>query len=230
VRWCCSRGERGRGQAQPAKNLQVLPKDMPRPAIVQRMREFSLALGVRCEHCHMPQPAFDADDKVEKQKAREMIKMVNTINTTMLAALPGHTETSARVDCVTCHRGLPVPRTLQSVLTETLDKGGVDAAIKQYRDLREKEGLSGHYDFSETTLNEVARAQNEKGNVDAAIALLEVNSELNPKSQTIDFQLGEYYRSKGNTEKALARYKAAVEKNPNDARAKARVAELEKKQ
>jgi tetratricopeptide (TPR) repeat protein len=176
----------------------------------------------------MPQPAFDADDKVEKAKAREMIKMVNSINTT-LAALPGHTDASPRVDCVTCHRGLAVPKTLQAVLAETIDKRGVDAAIAQYRELREKEAFTGRYDFSEATLNELARAQNEKKNADAAIALLEANSEVNPKSQTIDFQLGELYRGKGDNEKALARYKAALEKNPNDPRAKARVAELEKK-
>ena len=36
----------------PPKNLQVLPKDMARPALIQRMREFSFMLGVRCQYCH----------------------------------------------------------------------------------------------------------------------------------------------------------------------------------
>lgn len=34
------------------ENLQYFPKDIARPALVQRMREFSLALGVRCQYCH----------------------------------------------------------------------------------------------------------------------------------------------------------------------------------
>jgi hypothetical protein len=225
----------GRGQgAQPARNLQVLPKDMPRPALVARMREFTFALGVRCEHCHVqvagqPQPVFDVDDKIEKQKAREMIKMVDTINNTMLAALPGRTAASPKVDCVTCHRGLPVPSTLRTTLTETLDKNGIDAAVKQYRDLREKDLTSGRYDFGESSLTELARAQNEKGNVDAAIRLAELNAEFFPKSENLNVQLGELYLAKGDKDKALARFKMALEANPNNNRAKTRVAELEKK-
>jgi hypothetical protein len=31
------------------ENLQYFPKDIERPALTQRMREFSLALGVRCQ-------------------------------------------------------------------------------------------------------------------------------------------------------------------------------------
>ena len=34
------------------ENLQFFPKDIPRPQLVQRMREFSFALDVRCQHCH----------------------------------------------------------------------------------------------------------------------------------------------------------------------------------
>ena len=33
-------------------NLQVLPKDLARDSLVQIMRGFSFALGVRCQHCH----------------------------------------------------------------------------------------------------------------------------------------------------------------------------------
>jgi hypothetical protein len=48
----------GTAAAQPApppwrgENLQYYRKDIPRPELVQRMREFSFALGVRCQHCH----------------------------------------------------------------------------------------------------------------------------------------------------------------------------------
>ena len=41
----------GRG-GEPPKNLQVLPKDMPRQQVVAIMGSFTAALGVNCAHCH----------------------------------------------------------------------------------------------------------------------------------------------------------------------------------
>jgi tetratricopeptide (TPR) repeat protein len=41
----------GRG-GEPPKNLQVLPKDMPRQQVVAIMNGFTQALGVNCAHCH----------------------------------------------------------------------------------------------------------------------------------------------------------------------------------
>ena len=41
----------GRG-GEPPKNLQVLPKDMPRQQVVAIMTGFTQALGVNCSHCH----------------------------------------------------------------------------------------------------------------------------------------------------------------------------------
>ena len=50
----------GRGGGEPPKNLQVLPKDMPRNQVTALMRTFTMALGVRCEHCHAEDPAAAA--------------------------------------------------------------------------------------------------------------------------------------------------------------------------
>jgi len=50
----------GRGGGEPPKNLQVLPKDMPRQQVTALMRTFAQALGVRCEHCHAEDPAAAA--------------------------------------------------------------------------------------------------------------------------------------------------------------------------
>ena len=44
---------RGRGPQQPPKNLQVLPKDMTTPQVVQLMRTFTTGLGVMCDYCHV---------------------------------------------------------------------------------------------------------------------------------------------------------------------------------
>ena len=35
------------------KNLRVLPEDIAKPELMDAMRHFSFALGVRCQHCHV---------------------------------------------------------------------------------------------------------------------------------------------------------------------------------
>jgi hypothetical protein len=37
---------------QKLENLQYFPKDISRERLTERMREFSFALGVRCQYCH----------------------------------------------------------------------------------------------------------------------------------------------------------------------------------
>jgi len=73
-------------------NLEVLPKDIETRELVNIMAGFTRALGVRCQFCHvgeegMPLAQFDfpSDEKPTKGKAREMIRMVETINGDYLA-------------------------------------------------------------------------------------------------------------------------------------------------
>lgn len=88
----------GAAVAQPAwrgENLQYFRKDIPRDELVQRMREFSFALGVRCQYCHVGGDGvsfdgvvFASDEKPVKVKARAMLRMVEQLNTTALAQIP----------------------------------------------------------------------------------------------------------------------------------------------
>lgn len=218
------------------QNLQYFPKDIKQEQIVQRMREFSFALGVRCQYCHaggdgvsLEGVNFGSDEKPTKLKARAMLRMVDQINGPVLAALPTRAEPKVTVDCVTCHRGLPLPKTLQTTLLEIVNKDGAAAATARYRELRTSQGLTGRWNFGEWEINELARRLRDAGNLDAAIAILEMNGEFNPKSAEIDFYLGEMHLARGEKDKALARYRTTLEKAPNHAPAKARIAELEKK-
>jgi hypothetical protein len=218
----------------PPKNLQVLPKDTARPALIQRMREFSFALGVRCQYCHtggdgvsFEGVVFESDEKIAKQKARVMLRLVDTINTSLLPQVPGRSQPPATVDCVTCHRGLAVPKTIETVLLETVGRDGAAAAVRQYRDLRAKDALTGRYDFDEWRVNEAARLLVERKNADAAIALLEMNSEFHPGSAAIDMQLGDLFMARGDKIKALARFRAVLQKDAGNARATRLIAELE---
>jgi hypothetical protein len=221
---------------QPLENLEYFPKDIARDRLVQRMREFSFALGVRCQHCHSGGDGisfdgvdFSSDAKPAKVTARAMLRMLDQLNGPMLGALPSRAEPRVAVDCATCHRGLPLPKTLQTTLFEIVARDGAQAAVARYRQLRRDDTLSGRYNFGEWEINELARRLKEGGQDEAAIALMEMNGEFYPKSASIDWDLGELHRLRGDTARALARYRAALEKAPQMEQARRRIEELEKK-
>jgi tetratricopeptide (TPR) repeat protein len=224
------------GQPWKGQNLKYFPADITREALVQRMREFSFALNVRCQHCHaggdgisLDGVDFASDEKPAKQKARAMLKMLDQINTTLLPQVPARAEPRVSVDCVTCHHGMRLPKSLQTTLFELVNERGADAAVARYRELRASDTLSGRYSFDEWEINELARRLFEAKNTAAAIALLEMNGEFYPKSAAIDFQIAELHLIRGERDLALARYRKTLEKQPNHARAKTRIAELEKR-
>lgn len=217
------------------ENLQHFPKDITRERLTQRMREFSFALGVRCQYCHaggdgisFEGVSFASDDKPAKNTARAMLRMIDQLNTVTLAQLPSRAQPRVVVDCATCHRGVPLPKSLQTTLFEIVDAQGAPAAIAKYRELRKDIAL-GSYNFGQWEINELARRLSEAGKTDAAIAILEMNGEFYPASAEIDVLIGEQYRRLGERDKAIQRYRAALAKSPQHGVAKQRLEELEKK-
>lgn len=69
---------------------------------------YSRSLGVQCNHCHTI-GEWDKDDKSDKQIAREMIKMTNTINSEYLKNIKNLKGPNSVVNCTTCHRGQKKP-------------------------------------------------------------------------------------------------------------------------
>jgi tetratricopeptide (TPR) repeat protein len=207
------------------KNLQYFPKDTTRQALVQRMRGFSFALGTRCEHCHVEKTPgshdldFAADDKQEKKTARAMLKMVDAINQEYIAKM-GRTA-PMRVECVTCHRGLTIPKTMNALLAETIEKKGVDAAIAQYRELRRNGLGDGQYDFGETALNILTESLLHENKGKEAAAIMELNVEVNtPPSLWALHLSGQAHIANHENEKAIEDYKKILEENPKDEFAK----------
>ena len=91
------------------KNIKIL-KGVPAGRLVNIMNMgFGRSLGVSCGFCHVPQK-WDLDDKEEKNTARLMFAMVQTINRDYISKVPvdsgGPTPV---VNCMTCHRGMPRP-------------------------------------------------------------------------------------------------------------------------
>ncbi|MDJ0911340.1 MAG: c-type cytochrome [Woeseiaceae bacterium] len=207
------------------ENLQVLPGDISSAELGATMRGFAMGLGVRCENCHVgeagaPLDTFDfaSDEKAMKQKARLMLEMVMQINGDFVPRLDD-IEIEERVDvrCVTCHRGLPKPMLIEDVLAERISEEGVEAAVAEYRQLRERYYGTHSYDFSEFVLPMYAQRLFASEQAEAAIGIAELNAEYYPDSYYTAFTLGELYFAAERTAEALASYERAIEINPRAA-------------
>jgi len=169
------------------ENLQFFPKDMERRALIDRMREFSGALGVRCEFCHVGEGGpellnmdFASDDKEAKRTARRMLVMVAAIQKDYIENL-GRAR-AIQVGCFMCHHGVSRPEPLEVVIGEVLESSGVEAAVDRYRSLRKEHYGSAAYDFGEAPLNRLGEGLLRAGKGEAALALLELNWEFHPDS------------------------------------------------
>jgi hypothetical protein len=104
-----------------------------------------------------------------------------------------------RLRCGTCHRGVPIPKLLPDVLTDTAARSGTPAAVDQYRDLRAKYYGGQSYDFGEPALVAVATPLINANKTDDAITWLQLNAEFYPKSSATYAALGQAYAKKGDT-------------------------------
>jgi tetratricopeptide (TPR) repeat protein len=199
------------------------------------MQGFVQALGVQasggCGYCHVgTAPAFDfaSDTKPAKIVARKMILMSREIT----AKLPEVTGKPAaevtRLRCATCHRGVPIPKLLPDILTETAAKSGTAAAVQQYRELRTKYFGGQSYDFSENALVGMATPLINANKPDDAIGWLQLNAEFYPKSSATYAALGQAYAKKNDTPNAIMNLEKAIELDPNNQNAKRQLDQLKK--
>ena len=215
------------------KNLQFFPEDMTRAEVVQRMREFSFALGVRCQYCHVGGDGvsfegvvFESDDDPDKRKARFMLRMVETINNSMLPLMADRDDPGYQLSCKSCHRGRPKPILLTELLRRTLDEQGPDSAVARYRTLREAAGLRGMFDFGEWETNTLGERLTAEGRYDDAIAIYELNAEFYPDSPSIAMSLGGLYERVEDTDAAIRFYERALELSPGNRTAQTRLEAL----
>ena len=88
-----------RRQMPAPKNLKILKPE----GLIPIMRSFTVALGVKCEYCHVEHD-FASDDNPKKEIARKMLMMTHEIN----GKFP---DGEMHVTCYTCHRGSNEPAT-----------------------------------------------------------------------------------------------------------------------
>jgi hypothetical protein len=87
------------GEPLPFKNVNVL-RHLNETQFLRVMGFVVESLGVRCTFCHNPEN-YSLDEKEQKAREREMIRMVRFINPTFFNA--------ERVTCFTCHGGKTAP-------------------------------------------------------------------------------------------------------------------------
>ena len=214
-------GGRG-GPPQPPQNLQVLPKDSTIQQVLPVMQGFAQGLGVECGHCHVTQAAgapandFAADAKPEKSKARVMLRMVQTINQTIGSQLGKPAAEVTQVQCVTCHRGVPIPKQLVDIVIDTASQTNVAAALAKYRDLRKQFYGAQSYDFSDGTLFLAAQRANTANRTDDAIEYATLNLEFNPTSARSHQVISQAYQRKGDMPKAIASMEKAISLEPTN--------------
>ena len=165
-------------------NLQVLDPDISRGELVGMMRAFAGGLGVRCNFCHMGEDPNDltgydwsSDEREVKGVARDMMRMVAAINDDHLPAAGRAGAT--QVACVTCHSGVRIPAQIGDVLLATLESDGVEAAVSEYRELRDEYFGRAAYDFGQGPLNTVAETLARRGDMEEALSVIQMNVEYN---------------------------------------------------
>jgi tetratricopeptide (TPR) repeat protein len=204
------------------KNLQVLNKDWPGSRLRPVMTGFTRALGVRCSYCHMGQEEkplttydFASDENPNKNRAREMLRMLGDVNTHLKKIEPSGDQ-RVNMWCHTCHRGRPRPMTLEEELGEQYRLKGLDTALNHYQDLKKKYLEKGAYDFSERSLNVFGYDVLEKKDAAGAIRVFMLNAQVFPKSANVWDSLAEAYMKAGDMKMARRYYEKALKLDPKN--------------
>src|SRR5215212_353120 len=88
--------------AQQPKNVKILI-GLSRPEVQRIMNQMRAGLGVHCHYCHVTGQDPSVDGTPQKQRAREMMRMVIDLN-------QRHFGGRDVVTCFTCHNGSPHPK------------------------------------------------------------------------------------------------------------------------
>ncbi len=215
-----------------AKNLKVLPKDMPKEKLQATMIGFTRSLGVRCPFCHVgqegqPLTTFDfvSDQKPTKDVARGMMKMARDVNRS-LGKMKFPEPNRVEVQCITCHRGRPRPLSLTDELAGVYETAGIDSTVARYTLLRERFYGAGSYDFSERSLNELGATMMAKGRHDDAVRVFQLNVQQNPNSSFAYSSLADAYAAAGQKDLAIQNYEKAIQLEPRNRDAEQKLKEL----
>ena len=105
-------------------------------------------------------------------------------------------------------------KSIAETLSATIASSGIDAAEKQYREL--KDASPANYNFDEGELNSLGYQLLRAKKFKDAIRVLQLNVEAYPRSSNVYDSLGEAYMDDGNKPVAIANYETSLELNPRN--------------
>ena len=210
--------------AAAALALPIVAQPVPPANLAVNMQEISHALGVSCNYCHTAERG-SGQPEPKKEIARAMMAMTRDLNARVEAAVGKTAAETTRVECVTCHRGVVIPRQLADIVIRTLREKGVAAAVAQYRELRTQYYGRQAYDFGEDTLLGVAQRIAD-ARPDDAIALLQLNLEFHAKSARSYVALAYAYTRKIDDASAMSSLEKALEIEPENGVARGQLEQL----
>jgi tetratricopeptide (TPR) repeat protein len=196
---------------------------------VPDMPTIAQGLGVQCQYCHAgpraarpsagqpstAQAGAEVKPPSKFEIARAMIAMTRDLNAKIEAATGKPPTEATQVTCVTCHRGVAIPGQLSDIIANTALAQGADAAIAQYRDLRERYYGGQSYDFREDSLLEAGQKLI-RVKPPLAIPLLRLNLEYYPKSARSYVQIAFAYTRNLDDDSAITALEKALEIEPEN--------------
>lgn len=214
------------------ENLQVLPADWPGSRLRPVMRGFSRALGVRCSHCHVGEEGeplstynFASDDNPNKDRAREMLRLLGSVNDHLDKIEPSG-DKRVNMRCDTCHRGRPRPMTIGEELGEKYRSGGIEEALAHFAELKSRYYGKGAYNFGEDALNDFGYEILGGEDLQGAIRIFTMNTEEFPESANVWDSLGEAHLTAGDKDLAIRDYSKSLELDPDNDNAAAILKDL----
>ena len=114
-------------------------------------------------------------------------------------------------------------QSIADVLLKTIEEQNVEAAIRQYHNLKTAQPTA--YDFGESALDGLGERLEEMKKFKEALRIFELNVEANPSSYTYD-TLGEACMTTGDKQCAIKSFRKALELSPNDTNAGERLKKL----
>lgn len=91
----------------PFTNLQIMPKNSTKEAVMSVMQDMTFSVGTRCSYCHVGEgddlSTFDfaSDARPGKEVTRVMMRMTDDMNNNYLAEI----DSEGEVTCLMCHQG-----------------------------------------------------------------------------------------------------------------------------
>lgn len=105
-------------------------------------------------------------------------------------------------------------KSIAEPLSATIASSGIDAAARQYHELKSAQPTT--YDFDEKELNTLGYDLIRKKQFTEAIRIFQLNVEAYPTSSNVYDSLGEAYMDDGNNPLAIVNYQKSLELNPKN--------------